>query len=231
MNIFHYKYKNISKKNYEIYIKILRDARHHGMTPNEKIEATGNMIVLGATVVMLIEAAPAIIAAGGYTINKAIDALNKSGSWIGRSMQNLTNYGGCQLALAGGVTTSASAVSTSAIGSLNVTNSINAFSNFTNAFPKVYNAISNNGYSSNSLKKKQKVQIDALRSGKDVKVKTQKEARELLDNMPELKPETNEGKMPNPTGKTRDGFSQKEGTYKGDLINKQDPMSPVHPKC
>lgn len=125
----------------------IRDARHHGMTLDEKIEAVGNMIVVGATAAMLIEAAPAIIAAGGYTINKAIDALNKSGSWIGRGMQNLTNNGGYQLALAGGVTTSA--VSTSAIGSLNVTvpsmNSINAFSNFTNAFPKVLNSIANTG--------------------------------------------------------------------------------------
>lgn len=48
--------------------------------------------------------------------------------------------------------------------------------------------------------------------------------------MPELKPATEAGKLPNPDGRMRDGFADPKGTYRGDLINKQDPTGPVHPE-
>lgn len=80
-----------------------------------------------------------------------------------------------------------------------------------------------------TLDSDQKKKIEKLRNGGEVEVKTYEEARELLDNMPELKPATEEGRLPNPDGRMRDGFADPNGTYRGDLINKQDPMGPVHP--
>lgn len=62
--------------------------------------------------------------------------------------------------------------------------------------------------------------------------------------MPDLRPATQEGLLPNPTGRMADGFADPPGTYRRDLINKNptmadaeklnlseiDPMQiPVHP--
>ena len=89
--------------------------------------------------------------------------------------------------------------------------------------------MANNEGGSKGLTNVQKKQIETLRNGGEVKVKTHEEARELLENMPELKPATGEGKMPNPDGRMSDGFADPNGTYRGDLINKQDPTASVHP--
>ncbi|MHB8876878.1 MAG: hypothetical protein ACYC8T_24540 [Myxococcaceae bacterium] len=35
--------------------------------------------------------------------------------------------------------------------------------------------------------------------------------------------------MPNPEGRMGEGFADPNGTYRGDLINKQDPAAPIHP--
>ncbi|WP_046234926.1 hypothetical protein, partial [Paenibacillus algorifonticola] len=80
-----------------------------------------------------------------------------------------------------------------------------------------------------ALTKLQEKQIEILRNGGEVKVKTYEEARQLLDNMSEIKPAIQEGKIPNPEGRMRDGFADPNGTYRGDLINKQDPTAIVHP--
>jgi hypothetical protein len=61
------------------------------------------------------------------------------------------------------------------------------------------------------------------------RVKTVEEARKILDAMPELKPATEDRKMPNPDKKMADGFEDPPGTYRGDLINKKNPEGPVHP--
>ena len=82
---------------------------------------------------------------------------------------------------------------------------------------------------SDNLTSQQKKQIEQLRGGNEVEVNTYDEARKLLDNMPELSPATNEGRMPNPTGRMADGFADPPGTYRGDLINIHDPLGPVHP--
>ncbi len=79
------------------------------------------------------------------------------------------------------------------------------------------------------LTSSQKQQIETLRNGGEVKVKSYEEARALLDNMRELRPATEDGLMPNPYKKTGDGFADKKGTYRGDLINKENPDGPVHP--
>jgi hypothetical protein len=77
--------------------------------------------------------------------------------------------------------------------------------------------------------------IAKLRQGQDVRVRTVKEARRLLDEMSDLRPATEERLMPNPPrgnpprSRMSDGFEDPPGTYRGDLINKQDPTGPVHP--
>jgi hypothetical protein len=68
-----------------------------------------------------------------------------------------------------------------------------------------------------------------LRQGGTVRVKTVEEARAILEKMPELRPATEERKMPNPERKLADGFEDAPGTYRGDLINKQKPDGPIHP--
>lgn len=63
--------------------------------------------------------------------------------------------------------------------------------------------------------------IDSLRSGKDVRVESVTEARNILDNMPELKPGP---------GNLMPGLRDRSNTYRGDLINKSDPTSSaIHP--
>jgi hypothetical protein len=74
-----------------------------------------------------------------------------------------------------------------------------------------------------------KSQVDILRRGGTVRVKTIEEARAILKQMPELVPATEDRKMPNPDGTMKDGFADPNGTYRGDLINKNDPAAPVHP--
>jgi RHS repeat-associated protein len=71
--------------------------------------------------------------------------------------------------------------------------------------------------------------IEKLRKGQDLEVDSVEEARELLDHMPDLRPATYEKKMPNPSGRMRDGFDDPRGTYRGDLINKQNPGGDIHP--
>lgn len=83
--------------------------------------------------------------------------------------------------------------------------------------------------SDKTISNTQKKQIETLRKGGEVKVKTYEEGRKLLDSMPELRPVTGEGIMPNPTGRMKDGFADPRGTYRGDLINKYNPTGPVHP--
>ena len=61
------------------------------------------------------------------------------------------------------------------------------------------------------LTRKQQHQIEDLRSGKDVSVKTVDEARVLLDNMPEVSAP--------PLGKMNPEFPDPKGTYRGDLFN------------
>jgi len=77
--------------------------------------------------------------------------------------------------------------------------------------------------------------IERLRSGKDVHVTTVEEARALLDEMPDIRPATEDRLMPNPPRgnpprvRMSEGFEDPPGTYRGDLINKQDPTALVHP--
>jgi len=88
--------------------------------------------------------------------------------------------------------------------------------------------------------------IDKLRrGGANVEVKTMKEARELLDNMPELRPHTFDRRLPvpglddagpslrgldwNKPGHSNPYWRQPNGTYRGDLVNKAAPGSPIHP--
>ena len=61
------------------------------------------------------------------------------------------------------------------------------------------------------LTRKQQHQIEDLRSGKDVSVKTVDEARTLLDNMPEVSAP--------PLGRMNPEFPDPKGTYRGDLFN------------
>ena len=61
------------------------------------------------------------------------------------------------------------------------------------------------------LTRKQQQQIEDLRSGKDVSVKTVDEARTLLDNMPEVSAP--------PLGRMNPEFPDPKGTYRGDLFN------------
>lgn len=68
-----------------------------------------------------------------------------------------------------------------------------------------------------------------LREGGEIHVKSINEARALLDSMPELKPATLANVLPNPSGGLSNGFKDPKGTYRGDLINKTDPLAPVHP--
>ena len=63
--------------------------------------------------------------------------------------------------------------------------------------------------------------VEKLRQGFDVRVGSVEEARELLDKMPELKPGP---------GNLMPGLRDRRNTYRGDLINKEDPLSPqIHP--
>ena len=72
-------------------------------------------------------------------------------------------------------------------------------------------------------KTKQEEQIDILRNGGEIRVSSVDEARNILDNMPELKPSGSGGYIP--------GDIDPPGTYRGDLINKQDPeSSKIHPR-
>ncbi|MEW5251571.1 toxin TcdB middle/N-terminal domain-containing protein [Microbulbifer sp. 2201CG32-9] len=57
---------------------------------------------------------------------------------------------------------------------------------------------------------------DLLRQGKDVNVKDVKEARQILDSMPELRPGP---------GNVSPGFRDRRNSYRGDLINIKDPTS------
>ncbi len=66
-------------------------------------------------------------------------------------------------------------------------------------------------------------QVQTLRAGGTVRVKSIEEARKILGAMPELKPATEDRKMPNPDKKMADGFEDPPGTYRGDLINKKNP--------
>lgn len=73
--------------------------------------------------------------------------------------------------------------------------------------------------------------ISDLRNGKDVSVRSVEEARELLDNMPELRPHVDQfpagsGELYHGT-KFGDVWKQPAGTYRGDLYNIRDPMSDV----
>jgi RHS repeat-associated protein len=74
-----------------------------------------------------------------------------------------------------------------------------------------------------------KESIEKLRKGKDIEVGSVEEARELLDHMPDLRPATYDKKMPNPDKLMRDGFEDPRGTYRGDLVNKENPTAKVHP--
>lgn len=62
-------------------------------------------------------------------------------------------------------------------------------------------------------------QIEQLRNGETISVKTVEEARELLDLMPDVTP---------PLGRMNPEFLDPKGTYRGDLINKNNPLGPVH---
>ena len=79
------------------------------------------------------------------------------------------------------------------------------------------------------LTQEEKKKIQQLRNYKEVEVESYKDARRLLDNMPEIRPATYEGKMPNPGERMTDGFKDPRGTYRGDLINVHDPLGLVHP--
>jgi len=57
---------------------------------------------------------------------------------------------------------------------------------------------------------------DQLRQGKDVRAKDVKEAREILDSMPELRPGP---------GNVSPGMRDRRNTFRGDLINTKDPTS------
>jgi hypothetical protein len=79
------------------------------------------------------------------------------------------------------------------------------------------------------LSRKMRDRIEELREGGEVIVESIEEARALLENMPELRPATQERLVPNPYGGMANGFKDPKGTYRGDLINKSDPKGPVHP--
>ena len=69
----------------------------------------------------------------------------------------------------------------------------------------------------NDLSRTQKNQIEKLRNGTDVSVKTVEEARALLKNMPEVDAPA--------LGRINPEFPDPKGTYRGDLINVSSPTS------
>jgi RHS repeat-associated protein len=75
----------------------------------------------------------------------------------------------------------------------------------------------------------QKKNIESLRAGKDISVKSLKEARELLGLMPDLRPHID--KFPANSGEIYRGtafgdvWKQPRGTYRGDLYNIRNPLS------
>ena len=74
--------------------------------------------------------------------------------------------------------------------------------------------------------------IGKLRDGQDISVETVEDARILLDRMPDLEPHTFENRMPVPpeeAGHSNPFWRQQDGTYRGDLINVEDPTGPIHP--
>jgi RHS repeat-associated protein len=77
----------------------------------------------------------------------------------------------------------------------------------------------------------QRRDIESLRSGKDVSVKSAEEARALLSHMPDLRPHVD--KFPANSGEIYRGtpfsnlWKQPNGTYRGDLYNIKDPLSDV----
>ena len=77
---------------------------------------------------------------------------------------------------------------------------------------------------------KQQKQINELKSGKDIYVKDANEARELLNFMPELKPQHDILPIPS-TFPKESGLSslwkQKRGTYRGDTYNTNNPFSDI----
>lgn len=83
-----------------------------------------------------------------------------------------------------------------------------------------------------SVPRKLRDMIEKLRKGMDVEVDTAEEARKILDQMDDIKPYTETNRTPNPDGRMRDGFSQPNGTYRGDLINKTEEHynKTVHPE-
>ena len=80
----------------------------------------------------------------------------------------------------------------------------------------------------NSIQRKN---IADLRNGKDVTVKNVQEARQLLDNMQELRPHVD--LFPSKSGELYHGtifgdvWKQPAGTYRGDLYNIRNPLSDV----
>ncbi|NBM55458.1 type IV secretion protein Rhs [Proteus sp. G2669] len=81
------------------------------------------------------------------------------------------------------------------------------------------------------LNSAQRKNISNLREGKDVTVRNVEEARQLLDNMPELRPHID--LFPAKSGELYRGtvfgdvWKQPVGTYRGDLYNIRNPLSDV----
>ena len=71
--------------------------------------------------------------------------------------------------------------------------------------------------------------IAEIRAGRDVTVDSIDQARQILEAMDELRPYTEDRLLPNPDKGSGQGFDMPRGVYKGDLINKQDPLADVHP--
>jgi uncharacterized protein RhaS with RHS repeats len=80
---------------------------------------------------------------------------------------------------------------------------------------------------------KSREKIEKLRRGEDVDVSSVEEARDLLHQMPEIKPHTFDRRMPvhpDEGGHSNEYWKQQPGTYRGDLINNHQPDGPVHPE-
>lgn len=68
--------------------------------------------------------------------------------------------------------------------------------------------------------RRQREQIEDLRSGKDIHVRSVEEARALLEHMPDLRPHVNDSRMPvhpSEAGHSNPLWKQPDGTYRGDL--------------
>jgi RHS repeat-associated protein len=75
--------------------------------------------------------------------------------------------------------------------------------------------------------------IARLRDGKEVRVKTIEEARAILERMTDLRPHTFDRRTPVPPnegGHSNPLWRQPDGTWRADLINRQDPGGPIHPE-